>query len=69
MTFSPSGSVLAATTAIGIELWDTWSFTSRPSRAADWDGDGQVGFGDFVILATGATLTLSAARHNVHIHM
>ena len=51
ISFSPDGSLLAGSIDDGIELWDTSSFTSRQSRAPDWDGDGEVGFGDFVKLA------------------
>ena len=51
ISFSPDGSLLAASMGYGIELWDTSSFTSRRSRAPDWDGDGAVGFGDFVKFA------------------
>ena len=51
IAFSPDGSLLAGSMGYGIELWDTSSFTSRRSRAPDWDGDGEVGFGDFVKFA------------------
>ena len=51
ISFSPDGSLLAGSIDDGIELWDTSSFTSRQSRAPDWDGDGEVGFGDFLIFA------------------
>ena len=52
IAFSPDGRLLAGPSAFGrIELWDTSPFTSRQSRAPDWDGDGEVGFGDFMKFA------------------
>ena len=49
--FSPGGRVLASTIDTGIQLWDMAPFTSRQSRAPDFDGDGEVGFSDFVKFA------------------
>ncbi len=47
--FSPDGRVLAVPSSLNrIELWDTSSFTSRRSRIPDFDGDGAVGFFDFI---------------------
>ena len=51
MALSPDGGVLAAASSSGvtvIELWDTASFMSPQSRVPDFDGDGVVGFSDFV---------------------
>ena len=50
--FSPDGRLLAVPSSLNrIELWDTSSFTSRRSGIPDWDGDGEVGFFDFVKFA------------------
>ncbi len=51
IAFSPDGGVLAAASDFWIYLWDTASFTSTQSRVPDFDGDGEVGFGDFVKFA------------------
>ena len=50
--FSPDGRTLFA--ALGrarIEMWDTSPHTGPGSGIPDWDGDGAVGFGDFVKFA------------------
>ena len=51
IAFSPDGGVLAAASDSWIELWDTASFMSPRSRVSDFDGDGEVGFSDFVKFA------------------
>ena len=51
IAFSPDGRTLAAATETWIELWDRSSFTTPRPRVPDWDGDGEVGFGDFVKFA------------------
>ena len=51
IAFSPDGRTLAAATETWIELWDTASFTTPRPRVPDWDGDGEVSFGDFVKFA------------------
>ena len=48
VAFSPDGGVLAAASDFRIDLWDTASFMSPRSRVPDFDGDGAVGFSDFV---------------------
>ena len=53
VAFSPDGAVLAtASYRPVIEMWDTSPHTSLRPRNPDWDGDGAVGFGDFVKFAT-----------------
>lgn len=46
--FLPGGDILAVMHTKGIELWDVSPHTGPESRVPDWDGDGQVGLGDFV---------------------
>ena len=53
IALSSDGRILAAQANSGIdnariELWDTSSFTSRRSGVPDFDGDGAVGFFDFI---------------------
>ena len=49
MAFSPDGRTLFAALSRGrIEMWDTTPHTTPGSGIPDWDGDGAVGFGDFV---------------------
>ncbi len=52
IAFTPDGRTLAvALSRARIELWDTSPHTTRTSWIPDWDGDGEVGFGDFVTFA------------------
>ena len=52
IVFSPDGRTLfAALARARIEMWDTSPHTSPGSGIPDWDGDGEVGFGDFVKFA------------------
>ena len=52
MAFSPDGRTLfAALSHARIEMWDTTPHTTPGSGIPDWDGDGAVGFGDFVKFA------------------
>ena len=51
LAFSPDGGILAAATYYAIQLWDVSPHTGPASRIPDWDGDGAVGFGDFVKFA------------------
>ena len=52
MAFSPDGRTLfAALSRARIEMWDTSPHTTPGSGIPDWDGDGEVGFGDFVKFA------------------
>ena len=48
VAFSPDGGMMAAASDFRIDLWDTASFMSPQSRVPDFDGDGVVGFSDFV---------------------
>ena len=53
VAFSPDGRTLfAALSHARIEMWDTSPHTTPGSGIPDWDGDGAVGFGDFVKFAT-----------------
>ena len=52
VAFSPDGAVLAtASYRPVIEMWDTSHLITPGSWIPDWDGDGEVGFGDFVKFA------------------
>ena len=52
VAFSPDGAVLAtASYRPVIEMWDTSPHITPASGIPDWDGDGAVGFGDFVKFA------------------
>ena len=51
IAMSPDGRVLAAASRTWIDVWDTASFTTPRPRVPDWDGDGEVGFADFVKFA------------------
>ena len=52
IAFSPDGGTLFAALSRGrIEMWDTSPHVTPASGIPDWDGDGAVGFGDFVKFA------------------
>ena len=52
IAFSPDGGTLATIWPYyDVELWDTSPYTNPESRSPDWDGDGEVGFEDFVKFA------------------
>ena len=51
IAMSPDGRVLAVASRTWIDVWDTASFTTPRPRVPDWDGDGAVGFADFVKFA------------------
>jgi uncharacterized protein with WD repeat len=51
IAMSPDGRVMAVASRTWIDVWDTASFTTPRPRVPDWDGDGEVGFADFVMFA------------------
>ena len=51
IAFSPDGGTMAITAEHEVELWNMSPYTNPETRSPDWDGDGAVGFGDFVKFA------------------
>ena len=51
IAFSPDGGTMAITAEHEVELWNMSSYTKPETRSPDWDGDGEVGFSDFLIFA------------------
>ena len=52
MAFSPDGTKLASASEDGtILMWDVSAYITPQTVAPDFDGDGAIGFGDFVIFA------------------
>ena len=51
IAFSPDGGTMATTAEHEVELWNMSPYTNPETRSPDWDGDGEVGFEDFVKFA------------------
>ncbi len=64
VAFTPDGNILAIATNYAIELWDVSPHTGPASRIPDWDGDGQVGVGDFVKFAAKYGYTRGQDRYD-----